>query len=252
MSTDVNRMVKINSFATGCFRNVADQDYIAARLSYRHGLILQFQTLAHMALEKYIKAILLYNRIKAKNVRHDLRKARGKLREISICTIKLSDISEKFIQHIDDVGNNRYLEKSYFSRGPAIVELDRCVWEIRRFCQVIDSRFTREPDKFRTKFEALRNDLVSAEPSAPSLIPIHGGRLEKLLEKKDHPARKALVWSNAYFASRMRRVVRVPDSFMFENSPYYLFPEILEEVAEYVLIPPKVLKAYTKQAPLQP
>jgi len=61
----------LNDFATRSFRDVADQDYIAARLSYRHGLIPQFHWQALQALEKYIKAILLYNRIKAKDINHD-------------------------------------------------------------------------------------------------------------------------------------------------------------------------------------
>jgi hypothetical protein len=53
--------VIVNSFATECFRNVADTDYVAARMHSRFGLIEQFQWSALQAIEKYLKAILLYN-----------------------------------------------------------------------------------------------------------------------------------------------------------------------------------------------
>ncbi len=64
--------ILINDFATRSFRDIADQDYIAARLSYRHGLYSQFHWQSLQALEKYLKAILLYNRIKATNINHDI------------------------------------------------------------------------------------------------------------------------------------------------------------------------------------
>lgn len=67
-----NLEARLNSFASRCFRDVADRDYISARMCYRAGLISQFHWAALQAFEKYYKAILLYNRIKAKNVRHDL------------------------------------------------------------------------------------------------------------------------------------------------------------------------------------
>ncbi|MCA1796649.1 MAG: HEPN domain-containing protein [Geobacteraceae bacterium] len=65
----MEKRILINDFATRSFRDVADQDYIAARLSYRHGLYPQFHWQSLQALEKYLKAILLYNREQAHGVR---------------------------------------------------------------------------------------------------------------------------------------------------------------------------------------
>lgn len=62
----------INSFATQSFRDQADRDYIVSRLACRYELFPQFLWSAHQAIEKYLKAILVYNRVKAKNVGHDL------------------------------------------------------------------------------------------------------------------------------------------------------------------------------------
>lgn len=124
-------------FATRSFRDVADQDYIAARLSYRHGLIPQFHWQALQALEKYIKAILLYNRIKAKDINHDLTKALKHTEKLPF-DLNLSPSTDELIKHIDDFGRYRYLETSYFTHGPKLVQLDRAVWEIRRYCKVMN------------------------------------------------------------------------------------------------------------------
>jgi hypothetical protein len=67
MNTQMN--AKLNSFATRSFPDIADQDYISARLSYRSNLVPQFHWQSLQALEKYFKAIFLYNRIKAIGLR---------------------------------------------------------------------------------------------------------------------------------------------------------------------------------------
>ena len=110
----------LNSFATRCFRNVADRDYIGARLCYRAGLIAQFHWSSLQAFEKYYKAILLYNRIKAKNVGHNLAKAQ-KYAEKTPFKIKLSDSTLQLLSHLNNYGPFRYLETSYFLRGPKLI-----------------------------------------------------------------------------------------------------------------------------------
>lgn len=69
----------LNDFATRSFRDIADQDYIMARAAYRATLYPQFLWSGLQAIEKYLKAILLYNRIpqpKGKDLlRHDLARA---------------------------------------------------------------------------------------------------------------------------------------------------------------------------------
>ena len=117
----------INNFASRSFRDVADGDYINARMCYRAHLVSQFHWSALQAFEKYYKAILLYNRIEAKNVGHNLSEAQ-RLSEKLPFSIKLSESSIKFIDHLDTYGRFRYLESSYFIKGPALAELDKAVW----------------------------------------------------------------------------------------------------------------------------
>ncbi|MBU0482592.1 MAG: hypothetical protein KKG47_15985 [Proteobacteria bacterium] len=81
----------LNDFAIRSFRDVADSDYIAARMAYRAQLVQQFLWSGLQAMEKYLKCILLLNRIKAKNVRHDLAVAL-RLIEIKMNNLKRSTI----------------------------------------------------------------------------------------------------------------------------------------------------------------
>ena len=53
--------VVLNTFASDIFRRQADFDYIAARANYRMHLRQQFLWSAQQAMEKYLKAILLFN-----------------------------------------------------------------------------------------------------------------------------------------------------------------------------------------------
>ena len=84
---------RINDFAIRAFRDVADRDYLAARLACRADLIPQFLWSAQQAIEKYLKCILLLNRIQAKNVRHDINEALKLLEKLtfqsgSVCTLQ--------------------------------------------------------------------------------------------------------------------------------------------------------------------
>ncbi|MFG6458115.1 HEPN domain-containing protein [Roseateles sp. BYS96W] len=68
-NNDVNR--RLNDFARRSFLNIADKDYIAARMAVRAELMPQFLWASQQAIEKYLKFILLVNRIEAK-VGHDI------------------------------------------------------------------------------------------------------------------------------------------------------------------------------------
>lgn len=60
---NATREALLNDFAKRCFRNMADRDYVHARLAYRSKLVSQFLSSSLHCLEKYAKAILLFNRV---------------------------------------------------------------------------------------------------------------------------------------------------------------------------------------------
>ena len=77
-------------FITQTFRNSADNDYIAARLLYCNGLDQQFLWSAEQAVEKYLKAILLYNGINTADIGHLLTRAFDRLDAITDIQFDLS------------------------------------------------------------------------------------------------------------------------------------------------------------------
>lgn len=244
----MNKDALLNDFAIRCFRDVADHDYIAARMAYRSGLFQQFHWSSLQAIEKYLKAILLFNRVEARNVNHDLEKAIKHTNKLpfSMC---LSDSSKNFIEHIDRFGRFRYLESSFYIYGHKLVELDKTVWDIRRYCRVMNYE-ARLPNGDPINMMEMEIELISRSKNEnPQKFRLHGGALEKIIDKRDHPARSALIWQNAFFGSskRWRRKVAMPVYNHATNAPLTLHPEILEEVLHYVFLPKEVVAAYRRE-----
>lgn len=236
----------INDFATRSFRNFADRDYISARMNYRAGLISQFQWAAHQAIEKYYKAILLYNRVKATDIGHKLKAAQRHAKRLPF-EISLSPTSQKLIDHLDSMAVNRYLEHSYFTHGPKLLELDRTIWELRRYCKVINYQFQVDGKLIENMpFELQKIEKSNSRP--PQEFRIVGGALEKIIDNKNHLARDALIWQNGFFGKSRRKTIRVGRYMFAENSPLYLNPEITEEVTKYIFLPKELRAAYIEYA----
>lgn len=233
----------VNDFACRSFRDVADHDYIAARMAYRTMLFPQFQWSALQAVEKYLKGILLLNRVSAKNVRHDLAKALERAAALPF-PLKLSPASRAFIEYLDRSARFRYLESSYSVTGPKIVELDRTVWEVRRYCRSLNYDIRRSDGTVVNLLKAELATIDAAERRPYHKFRILGGRLEKILSDRGHPARGALIWKNLFFGERARKKVQMDIPRWFENAPLSLHPEILEEVLKYVYLPKDVASAY--------
>ena len=60
--------MNLDDFAVRSFRDIGDGDYIAARMACRAQMVTQFLWSSQQAIEKYLKCILLLNRIKASKV----------------------------------------------------------------------------------------------------------------------------------------------------------------------------------------
>jgi HEPN domain-containing protein len=219
----------LNDFAYRSFFEVADGDYIAARMAYRAGLAGQFLWASQQALEKYLKYILLLNRIKADDVRHDLGKALSKIGESGKLTLNLSEQTNAFIQRLDLMGQYRYFEVPTLFFGDDIIRLDRAVWELRRYC-TLDSK---------PRQAIIRKGFV------PPRVRIPNGYLEQVIDDKQNLAREPLLWQNAFFG-RARKKIRPFGGFLAQNSPLWLNPTLLHEVLKYVYIPKAVI-AYESQ-----
>lgn len=242
-STDI----LLNDFATRSFRDIADGDYIAARLSFRALLIPQFLWQSLQAIEKYLKCILVLNRIKAPKC-HDLTQLLEAFERSKKFEVRMSAETHRFLKYLDTYGRFRYYETPYYTVGDELFCLDRAVWEIRRYARVIDykAKFLDGREVYLLPHELERNKRAESRP--PQEFSIIGGHLENILAKRDHPSRPALVWHNLYFGAGRRISVRHRRISSSGNSPLSLHPEILDEVLKYVFLPKDVVTAYRNAA----
>jgi hypothetical protein len=232
----MNVDVLLNDFAERSFRDIADADYIIARMACRSALITQYLWASQQAIEKYLKCILLLNRIPAPGVKHDLGAALSKISSSGRLALDLTDPTKKFIDYLDTYGRFRYLEISHYAFGTDIVTLDRAVWELRRYCTLSD----------------LPRRIKLQSGASPPKVCLAGGRLEKIIDNVNSPARGPLLWQNAFFGKRKRKRVRVAGFLHATNSPLYLHPEILDEVLKYVYLPKDVEDAYRAHSQMKP
>lgn len=181
----------INDYAQQSLRYTADEDYISARMSYRVGLIEPFLWSSLHAIEKYLKAILLFNKKSVKNFSHDIVKLANAVKEIDDLDLRLPNEAESFIKYINEFGANRYFEGAACLEECALDSLDEVVWYIRRYCYD------------RSAYE--RGKLQIIEPSAlednPKEYKLSSGLLEKIIKEKSR-AYRYLVWDNYFFGEQ--------------------------------------------------
>lgn len=227
----------VNDFAIRSFRETADKDYIAARMAYRARLIQPFLWSALHCLEKYIKGILVLNRVKA-HKGHSVLPGIERMKQHGKFELDLSVETVKFIKKLEDYGAEyRYYEVSYDIQPFDIIRFDRAVWEIRRYCQPLDYDIVDKNGKTMNLLTHELDRIHRAKVLRAKGTCVMGGILEKIIEKKDHPAREALIWNNLFFGPSRRKSVKIRPDFEAGNSPFFLHPEIIDEVIKYVYIP---------------
>jgi len=242
-----NNRPAINDFINRSFRDIADKDYISARMAYRYGLEQQFLWAALQCLEKYLKAILLYNGKNTIKLKHSILDAYYEVLNIQDIKFDFPSDIETFIQYLDANGTNRYFEYPYSLLGDESLSLDRTVWHIRRYCYFL-----------RAKIKNTKGESVNLFPyeikkiqhkdflKRPNKYIIFGGFLEKVLNKKKSELRKQLIWKNFYYGSYKKRIIKKYTKRMTsENPTHYLFPEVFSELEKIVYFS-KDVKLYFK------
>lgn len=209
--------VILNTFASDVFRRQADFDYIAARANFRMQLRQQFLWSAQQAIEKYLKAVLLFNGKSAryptgkrKEFGHDLIALLDEVKTIPIFTFELEPEHERFLKYLAQQGPNRYLGTTAYNTGEVLRQLDGTVWHVRRYCQHMPDRGIGS----RAPVPGLREAHVKAALSPthkkqPQRFSVFAGELEKVVKRAPtDPARRALVWANLYYGSKRRTTVK--------------------------------------------
>lgn len=202
----------LSSYAVD-LRDVADGDYIEARVAYRLGLMEQFLWASLQACEKYLKAILLFEGQSVRNFSHVTVDMVNRIEHSTTIKFNFDADEVAFLQRLQDFGNDRYRQASKYTGSRDLIDLDRCVWKIRRFCQSL---------KFvvggKHRDETATYNAYTLDDSHK--IRIVGGHLEKVLGQKSKPKtvgvamqhyeqRQALVRQNFYYSARKRRKMKV-------------------------------------------
>ena len=230
-----------NSFITGSFRDTADKDYIAARVLYRRNLTGQFLWQSLQAVEKYLKAILLYEDISTKKLGHDIGEALINVKDIVRLGFDVTPRAEEFIKYLGDQGPNRYFTFPRFADGDGLFDLDHTVWQVRRFC---DDFFFPYDDDILLKYDQKRLLYVQGEKIHEAKAKFrlaHNGFLENVLDSGKQPILRAdLVWKNFYFCGRNRKKVAYTQIGTCEQPYNFMRPEILDWAKDKVLLPREV------------
>jgi HEPN domain-containing protein len=211
---------KIDHYITRSFRDVADDDYVAARALYRVGQDLQFLWAGQQAIEKYFKAILAYNRISTKDLGHNIFRALNRVKSIPRLGFKIPESVERFIGRLGEQGVNRYFEKPINTEGLGILELDEAVHHLRKYCR------------------AVRKNIRTPQTSID-------GRLEEVLRNESR-GRDDLVWKNLYFGRRMKRKVKFARRIKWANPSNFLFPEIFPELEKLIQFSESVRQHFSR------
>jgi HEPN domain-containing protein len=209
----------VDVFVITSFRDVADDDYVAARAAYRLELNEPFLWLALQAVEKYLKAVLILNRRSTIGLNHDVTKAFQHLIGIPDLPFNFPPDIAKFIEYVNEEGPNRYRGYPSVLHSDALIGLDRTVWHLRRYCQSV--RRDDRPGFAKTVAE-LKMDPVTAK----SRFAIKGGRLEQILAGKTL-ARRHLVWKNFWYGSRRRRrIANFPQRWQWSQPVHFMQPGV--------------------------
>lgn len=228
----MSQQMILNDFATRIFRCQADFDYISARSNFRMQLRQQFLWSALQCIEKYLKAILLYNgksalylpdedsKKKKESFGHNLRQLLSAIQRIELFDLDLTDADFMFIEYLSDQGNNRYISTEAYNTPSGLSDLDGLVWRLRRYCR----HFSGFGLGYKEPMPGLRDAQIKSisnptRKQNPHKFRLHAGELEKILKKPaSDPARKALVWANLYYGGK-RRISITYRSFGSSESP---------------------------------
>ncbi|MDH4869320.1 hypothetical protein [Pseudomonas sp. BN515] len=238
----------VNDLAIRCFRDTGDGDYIAARLATRARLPTQALWSGLQALEKYLKCILLLNRISTKEIKHDISKALNIINDKLSFRIALPEAEKIVFDHIAQSGEDRYLIGSFHFFDHELHGLDALVWRLRQYCEPLDVEHYNDSPSEAVLAKSIER--IEARLSGPAVDGhLANGRLESILASND-PARDGLVWRNAMFGDGQP----IPDAddavqhFKLSNSPLWLRPELAPIVNQWIHLPKGVISECAKLA----
>lgn len=234
-----------NSLVQECLLDMADRDYLAARVCWRTRLPEQFLWSALQSVEKTLKTILLLNDRSARGLSHDLEKSLARVDAITDLQFEIQNDVRIFVGYLNRYGQNRYLERGYYMRGTELLSLDKAYWYLRRYCQNIraHARVARRPESELLDGYAryFRNP---EHLDQPMLFHLFSGYLEDVLAGKNGREQyNALVWKNVFFGKRDKGTLTFTHMSWSASPPHFRHPAVFTELARIIDFPPDVKRA---------
>jgi hypothetical protein len=214
---------------------MADYDYISARTLFRQDCITGFLLLAQQAIEKYLKAILLFNKLKTKND-HDLEILANCCKRIK--HFEIDKETNDFIKEINHADTIRYLTYSTSFHGPMLLNFDKAVWDIRKFAQ--------NDTETIIKLKKIKPDNIHKVHYV-----IFSGKLEKVINEENKQyklLRTSLIWNNTFFSKKKVKILSA-NRFWAKIPPYFSGSdsenvEVYEAIKDYVYLPKDIINYF--------
>jgi HEPN domain-containing protein len=223
-----NRLSRAAEGHLNALRDAADADYLLARIAFRFELDPSFIWLAQQAVEKYLKLALVFHGGSAAGLLHHLEPAAERLEALDELSFSLPDRGRNLIQYLDR-RHDRYAERSYYVSTDRLVDLDACVWLLRKYCSNV--RGNREkPLQVSEEFVQAQLKLRADFNDIPNNFWLTGGLLDEV-RRSDSPLRRHLRWQNLYFSHR-KTVTTEPRRHRAVRSSIAAFPRIVAELQD--------------------
>lgn len=229
------------------FRDIADEDYIAARLLFRSWFHEQYIILWQQAIEKYLKSILLYNKIKLVKEEwkdkwknkfwHNLEELLNEVDKIPHISwldfLNMFDVKRYFLYTFNGAENVKYRVNWSSSSPQSLTYLDQFVFYYRWFCRSNFINFSDGKIKHRSEYNYY--------PYNNFWI------LRDIIRKKQNTVKyENLIWKNPYWWKRKKGKIVISWKNSFKN-PIFWWNQELEFISEYIFIPIWLKKSFQKQ-----
>lgn len=205
------------------FLDLADEDYLSARLLYKNWFHEQFIILGQQAIEKYLKSILLYNLISIKEKWHNLWKLFEDVNlKLNVNIEDYKEIESKILYFFEWAENIKYRVDWSYVNHESLIYLDKFLFFYRKYCQ----------SKYRFRYDN-----------------IFQWKLEKIINKcKDNEFRfkySILSWNNEYWGINKKKH-RLNKKYSFKN-PVFWWEDEINFLKEYIKIPKILEDSFKKQ-----
>jgi HEPN domain-containing protein len=235
------RLVR-NSLVREALVDMADRDYLAARICWRTRLPEQFLWNALQAIEKQLKAILVLNDQSAKGLGHDLEESLKRVMAIKDLRFDPPEDVRDFVRYLNRHGPNRYLERPFYLRGAEIFSLDKTFWHFRRYCQNLRAQARAvgiSADEWLRQYAKWFKD--DAHLQNPHKFRLFFGYLEDVLKgRMGQEQYDALVWKNVFYGKRDKGTITFKPLGWMANPAHVRHPDVFAELAAIVDFPKDV------------